>query len=91
MNTGKQGKKTALTEPINSSPGRAGTKNKKSIWKWHQVTERQCKLSRKIKAMDSANLQLGLTSVTAPELLGNSAQIMTEGAAQLERACLEEA
>jgi len=55
------------------------------------VTERQCELSRKIKAMDLANQQLGLTSVMAPESLGNPARIRAEGTVQLERACLEEA
>jgi len=91
MDTGQQRKKTILAQPTNQSPGRAGTRNKKSIWKQHQVTKRQQELSRKIKAMDSTNWQPGLTSVMAPEFLGNPAQIMMEGASQLERACLEEA
>jgi len=55
------------------------------------MAERQCKLSRKFKAMDLDDWQLGLISVMAPLLNFNTIQRTTEGAAQLELACLEEA
>ncbi len=55
------------------------------------MMERQCEKSRKIKAMDSTNWQLGLTSVMAPALHCNKACRITEGAERLETACLEEA
>jgi len=53
--------------------------------------ERQQELSRKIKSMDMSNQQVGLMAVMAPESPGNPTRRMTQGASQLEKACLEEA
>jgi len=86
----KQRKMTNVAKQTNHSPSQPKNCKKEHMEKTHS-NRMQCKLSRRIKAMETEECQRGLTEVIVPHPTMVETRRITTGMEQLEQACLAEA